>query len=105
MIYADIDKEELEYEGDGQKLLSEIAMVLGSSIVHMAIEKGMSEKETTGVLEMIMETLTDIVQEAVISTMREQEEGGDSDDEEEVCEERSRESVPTTIKKFRRARK
>ena len=104
MIYADIDKEELEYEGDGQKLLSEIAMVLGSSIVHMAIEKGMSEKETTGVIEMIMEALTDIVQGTVISTMRDQEEGG-TDDEEEVCEERSRESVPTTIKKFRRARK
>lgn len=105
MIYADIDKEEVKYEGDGLTLIKETAMVLGTSLIGHIKEKDepISKEDAINTIHMIAATLDSVLQESVIGAL--EDVTGEEDEEENFQEERSGEDVPTQIKKFRRPRR
>lgn len=103
MIHADIEKEELSYEGNGKTLIGEVAMVLGMSLIEQWQGESVSKADMVNTIHMVAATLDAMLQETVMNTL---EEIGDKEDvEDDIQEERSGEAIQTQIKKFRRSRR
>ena len=97
MIHVDIEEEFLEFEGSGETMLKEMALVMTMSLIESVNDGVLPIEAVPYVVDNSLEMLGAVVKEAV-------EMGVKEDEEEEVPEERSSEEIRTVIKQYRRAR-
>lgn len=100
MIYVDIEKEEMEFECNGETMLKEMALLLTTSILESVNDDVMPMPVglVPVLVDSLMDTLGAIVKDAVEMGVK------DYGEEEEISEERSSEEVRTIIKQYRRGR-
>lgn len=105
MIYIDLDKEEIEYDCSGERMIEEMAAVLAASMYGEDTEgvyeslPGKLEDHVDGIFETIGETIGELAK-AMYWALKENKVGEEENDEEE----RSDEEIRTVIKQYRRGR-
>ena len=97
MIYVDIEKEEMEFECNGETMLKEMALLLTTSILESVNDDVMPMP--VGLVPVLVDSLMDALGAVVKDAV---EMGVSEDEEEEVSEERSNEEIRTVIKQYRR---
>lgn len=97
MIHVDIEEEFLEFEGSGETMLKEMALVMTMSLIESVNDGVLPIDAVPYVVDNSLEMLGAVVKDAV-------EMGVNEHEEEEVPEERSSEEIRTVIKQYRRAR-
>lgn len=97
MIHVDIEEEFLEFEGSGETMLKEMALVMTMSLIESVNDGVLPIDAVPYVVDNSLEMLGAVVKDAV-------EMGVKEDEEEEIPEERSNEEIRTVIKQYRRAR-
>ena len=104
MIHIDIEKEEMEYDCSGERMVEEIAAVLAYSMYDM--EKTGGFEGMPGKLEDHVDAIFDEIGEAIVGLTKVLYWGlkkeGEKYEEAEADTERSREAIHTDIKRFRR---
>ena len=103
MIHVDMEEDYLEFEGSGETMIKEMAMVVAMSLSDMVREGKLPENAIDGVVDMITGTLGFTVKGALHDCVEAMEEGEDYG-EEDVQEERSNEAIRTVIKQYRKGR-
>ena len=100
MIHADMEQEYLEFEGNGETLLQEMAMVMSMSLIESVHDDKhpMPIELVPDVVDKAMEVLGELVKLAVTETVKETMEY----EEEKVNAKRGNETIRTTVKQFRR---
>ena len=100
MIHVDMEQEYLEFEGNGETLLQEMAMVMSISLIESVHDDKhpMPIELVPEVVDMAMETLGELIKLAVTETVKEMK----ADEEEKVNTKRGNETIRTTVKQFRR---
>lgn len=105
MIYIDLEKEEMEYDCSGERMMEEMAAVLAASMYGEDTEgvyenlPGKLEDHVDGIFETIGETIGELAK-AMYWALKENKVGEEENDEEE----RSDEEIRTVIKQYRRGR-
>ena len=105
MIYIDLDKEEMEYNCSGERMMEEMAAVLAASMYGEDTEgvyenlPGKLEDHVDGIFETTGETIGELAK-AMYWALKENKVGEEENDEEE----RSDEEIRTVIKQYRRGR-
>ena len=100
MIHVDMEKEYLEFEGSGETMIKEMAMVLAMTLS----EEALPDDETTDrVVDMITGSIGIMVKGA-LSDLREHRKECKDHEERAVQEERNTEEIRTVFKQYRRRR-
>ena len=103
MIYIDLDKEEIEYDCSGERMIEEMAAVLAASMYGEDTEgvyeslPGKLEDHVDGIFETIGKAIGELAK-AMYWALKENKVGEEENDEEE----RSDEEIRTVIKQYRR---
>lgn len=95
MIHVDIEKEEMEFECNGETMLKEMALVMTMSLLESVNDGVLPIDAVPYVVDNSLEMLGAVVKEAV-------EMGVNEHEEEEIPKERSGKEVRTVIKQYRR---
>lgn len=109
MIYIDLDKEEMEYDCSGERMIEEMAAVLAASMYGEDTEgvydnlPGKLEDHVDGIFEMVGKAIGELAK-GMYWALKERKDEWDDEDEEEASEERSNEEIRTVIKQYRRGR-